>query len=91
MDRTLPFAKGIAAGNAAPRLALGLLGLVRRVDLAKMRDARLHGRFLRFRARHVKVVQIAISHAALYAARRRFSMSESIEAALGFTTQNFPM
>ena len=25
------------------------------------------------------------------AARRRFSISESIEAALGFTTQNLPM
>lgn len=27
----------------------------------------------------------------LYAARRRFCMSESIEAAFGFTTQNLPM
>jgi hypothetical protein len=27
----------------------------------------------------------------LYAARRRFSISESIEAAFGFTTQNLPM
>ena len=87
VDRALPLAERVAAGEAAARLLRGLLGLVGRVDLAEVRDARLDR--ASWRARRAGCRETAGScRACRQAARRRFSMSESMEAALGFTTQN---
>ena len=88
VDRAFPFAEGIAAGDAASRLLRGALGVVLRVDLAKRAQALLDRELLRVAARDVEKLQVLV--APCHAARRRFSISESIAAAFGFTTQNLP-
>jgi hypothetical protein len=90
VDRALPLAERIAARQAAPRLLRGALRVELRIDLAELSDAHLDRQFRRIGAREVEELKILVSHR-FHAARRRFSMSESIEAALGFTTQNLPM
>src|SRR5207302_997936 len=61
------------------------------VNLAEVAQARLDRRLRRLGARGVEELQVLIGHRrsrTAQAARRRFSISESIDAALGFTTQN---
>src|SRR5579862_6562363 len=87
MDRAFPFAEGIAAGEAPPGLTRRALRIEGRIDLAEVPHARLHCGLGRLRPRHVEELKVLVRHP--QAARRRFSISESMEAAFGFTTQNF--
>src|ERR1700691_2902947 len=94
MDRALPFAEWIAAGDAAPGLLRSRLGLEARIDLVEHLDTLAYRQFLRFAARELQELQRLVDHeatCALQAARRRCSISESIEAALGLTSQKRTM
>src|SRR5262249_5564581 len=87
VHRALPLAERVAAREAAPRLLRGGRGIVGGVDLAEAAHARLHRLLGRILARDLEELQVLVRHE-VYAARRRLSMRESIEAAFGFTTQN---
>ena len=95
VDRALPLAEGIAAGEAAPRLLrrppAGVVAARRSRGSSRTRTSTgdLAGS-VRGMSRNCRFLS-AMWQLASQAARRRFSISESIEAALGFTTQNLPM
>src|SRR5207244_11029191 len=91
VNRAFPVAERIPAGEAPPGLLRGAPRIELSVNLAEVAQARLDRRLRRLGARDVNELQILIGHRrsrTAQAARRRFSMSESIEAAFGFTTQN---
>src|SRR5258708_7347412 len=97
VHRTFPFAKRIAAGNAASGLLRRRLGAVLRINFAKLAGTHLDGQLVRILARNIEELQMLVGHkgnsrdGAAYAARRRFSSSESMAEAFGLTTQNLPM
>jgi hypothetical protein len=62
VDRALPFAKGIAAGDAAPGLGSRRLAAVLRVDLAKLLGAHLEGQLVGILARDLQELQVVIGH-----------------------------
>ena len=92
--RAFPFAERIAAGQAAAGLLRGAVGIERRVDLVEtlMRSATgIFSGSRRGNSRNCSVLSTMVSVPARQAARRRSSISESIEAAFGFTSQKWPM
>ena len=62
VDRALPLAERIAAGEAAPRLLAGAAGIVGRVDLAEVAHAHLHRHLRRIGARDVEELQVLVGH-----------------------------
>ncbi len=100
VDRAFPFAKRVAAGQASSGLLAGCLGVVRSIDLREVATRVSTGNFAGSCVGCPGIeefyppwgaVLVFIGLAARQAARRRFSISESMEAAFGFTTQNLPM
>src|SRR6202034_3487292 len=88
VDGALPLAERVAAGEAAAGLLRGDFRLVARIDLVKHHHALGHRDLLGLAAREFQELQRLVDH---QAAARRFSIRESIEAALGFTSQKWPM
>src|SRR5690606_12499114 len=86
VHRALPLAERVAAGQAAPRLLRRRFGVVRPVDLRELRNALLDRQLLRIAAGNLEELQVFVAHAA----RLRFSIRLSMDAAFGFTTQNLP-
>ena len=62
VHRAFPFAKGIAAGDAAAGLLSGRFGAVLRIDLAKLLGAHLDAELVRILARNIEELQMLVGH-----------------------------
>jgi len=86
MNRTLPFAVRITAGQAATSLRRGIRPVVMAVYFVEVLDAGFNVFFFRFASRHLEKLQWMFQH---QAACRSDSMSDPSSVAFGLTTQNF--
>jgi hypothetical protein len=84
VHRAFPFAEWIAARQAASGLLAGAIGIEPRIDLVEHLDAIGDRHLFRLASRELEELQRLVDH---QAARRRSSISESIEAAFGLTSQ----
>src|SRR5579883_195377 len=71
VDRALPLAEGISAGEAAPRLLCRAGGIVGGVDLAKVDDALLDRALLRVVPRDLQEGEMLIGHGSTRPRRSR--------------------
>src|SRR6202035_5223113 len=62
VHRAFPFAKAIAAGDAAPGLLSGRFSTVLRIDLAKLLGAHLDAELVRILARNIEELQMLVGH-----------------------------